>query len=262
MKSSRLNPARLPLALLALVVLALGAMTAASTAQAEPKSLVWKVNGKILGANETREATGKNIGNTTFESSKIVVTCEEGRAARGSFIANEGGATGQAISEGTAEASKCSVKGNGEGCKVVEPVRSKEARSVVALNDTEPGIGNDLLALSDPRKGSEWAELKFEGATCKFLNTQVTGLSVGSSWTDPAVSGEEKQIELGALPEATSFLGKNPVEPKSIWRWSPASGKWELFEPTGLKAFNEKAKTTGTALGSLVSGEKFGLTES
>jgi hypothetical protein len=121
MKSTQLvRPGRVIAALLA--VFALGAVAAASAQAAPTKGPLWKVNGKALEANETREVTARAFEGTKnpprFEAellgTRITIECELAKAAPGSYLA--GGAP--ATSRGVAEFSDCAVVNNGGGCKV------------------------------------------------------------------------------------------------------------------------------------------------
>jgi hypothetical protein len=255
---------RFVVALLAVFML-LGAMVA-SVAQAETeptRAPVWTVNKTILGENVTKELTAKATENLVLTGAAVTVTCEEGNLAKGSFIANEGGANGQAITVSTAEFKKCKVTGNGTKCtKVKEPIVTKPIRSEFVLNDLEPGIGNKILVEFDPRSGKEFVELRFEGEECKFANTEVTELVIALLWNDPAT----KELELGEPLEEKSYIIKFPDEPKSVYLWSLANKKFELFTPTLLKAFTEKVKLTGQLLILLATNgvsneEPFGLTD-
>jgi hypothetical protein len=274
MHSSRLSmPGRLTLTLLA--VLMLSTMITATAAQAEITTpLKWKVEGTELRGSETREATGTRWSANpsspeplVMEADGIKIECEEGKPGRSAFITNEGG---QATSVSSPEFAKCKVVGNGEPCKVEEPIKSKPIRSEAVLSDNEPGQGKKVLVESEPLAGTEaeMAELKFEGTNCKFANTIIgKGLGIESVYTDPLATGGTKPepIELGvnATTESSSFLVKDPDEPKSVYLWKEP---WTLFEPRYLKAFSSPAKMSGTGLLMLAengkpSGKKFGLVE-
>jgi len=139
MDSSRLSTAgRLLLALLA--VFALGTIVA-SAARAEEAhgSLRWKVEGKELGKNETREITiTRWSANPAIPTPVVIepiegtikVKCEIVSTAKGtSFLTNESvGATSKAVASLEPEFSKCLVTGNGESCKVAEPIKLKSIR--------------------------------------------------------------------------------------------------------------------------------------
>src|SRR5579863_1155740 len=276
---------RVVLALLA--VFFLGGV-AASAAQAVEKSLRWKVEGAELKENQTREitvtrwsanpATSEPI---ILSSGKLVIKCEVASTAVGkSFLANEKvGATSRAISVSQPEFSKCKQEKNGAepGCKVEEPIKAEPVVSELVLSDNEPGIGKKVLGVADPIKGSRFLTIKFReevvGISCKFGNAEVTGLVVGSGYTDPLAPGaptSPEQIERGvnATTEYSSALVKGPDEPKSVYLWKleGTTEEFKLFEPTGIKLLNEKASLTGTTLISLAkngkpNGEKAALVE-
>jgi|SRR5579863_5574553 len=283
---SRLSMAgRVVLALLAVFVL--GGL-AASAAQAVEKSLRWKVEGKELGANETREITVTRWSANPatpepieLRGGKLTIKCEVASTAVGkSFLANEKiGATSRAIGVLQPELSKCKQEKNGAepGCTVEEPIKEEPVRVELLLSDNEPGIGKKVLGVADPVKGSRFVTIKFKeeivGSSCKFGNAEVTGLTIGSGYTDPLAPGaptSPEQVERGvnATTEYSSFLVKAPDEPKSVYLWKleGATEEFKLFEPTGIKLLNEKAELKGTRLVSLArngkpDGEKSALVE-
>jgi hypothetical protein len=274
MESSRLSlVGRLVLALLAVCML--GAMVAATAAQAEITTpLKWKVEGTTLAGSETREITVTKWNAAPpatepiiLEADGIKVECEEAKGGKPAFLSNQGG---QAISVTNPEFAKCKVVGNGEPCKVIEPIKTKPIKAELVLSDSEPGQGKKVLVEFDPLAGTEaeFAELKFEGAGCKFTNTIVgKGLVIGSLYTDPLATGKSpaELIELGvnATNESSSFLIKFPDEPKSIYLWKEP---WTLFEPKYFRAFSSPAKLSGNVLILLSengrsTGKKYGLVE-
>jgi hypothetical protein len=269
MKSSRLaRLGRLLVALLAM--LALGAVGVASAQAAITEGPFWKVNGKRLNANETREITVRAFEGTKnpikLEAEllkiKATVECKLASVAPGSFFAGGAPATSREI----AEFSDCEVKNNGSGCKVKEPIKTEPIRNELVYNDEEPEPGrhtpgNHILVEFDPEAGSEakFVTVHFEGAKCVVKETEVgKGLVVGSAYTDPLAGGpSEPELVTTSTPESTSVLVKFPDEAKSIYLLKGTT--LELVAITPLKAFGNEAKLTGTVLVLLKNGEKFGV---
>jgi hypothetical protein len=247
------------LALLAILVSGIMVVPAARAANEPTRAPEWKVEGKVLGENETRALSAKvPAGEVLFEGAggKLRVKCKEGKLAAGSFIANQ---NEEAIVESNPELSDCKVEGDeksGEKCeKVEEPIKTKTIRSEFVLNDLEPGVGGKILMEFDPRKGEEWVELKFPEAGCKIANTIVKGLTVALLWNNNVT----EEIELGKNVEGTSYVLKWPDGPKSVYLWSQKEKRFALFEPTYLKEFTEAADVTGELLITVAEDKKFGL---
>lgn len=272
MKLSRL--ARLSHLLVAmLAVFAVGAITAASAA-AETKGPFWTVEGgRKLEANQTREITVRAYEGTKnpirLESEllgvKGIVSCHLASVAKGSFLA--GGVPGTANE--TAEFSDCTTEKNGEGCKVVEPIRTEPIRGELTVSDEGGHFGNSILVEFDPAAGTEakFVTLTFEGAKCVLKTTEVgKGLVVGAAYTDETTP---KPVQTTGTPEAASGLVKFPVETNaeeekegkkikylSIYLWKGTA--FELFRVTPFKAFSSEAKLTGTVLVLLTNGGNYG----
>jgi hypothetical protein len=257
------------LLLVLLVVFALGTITV-SAAQAATEGPFWRVEGRKLEKNETREITARAYEGTKnpikLEAEllgvKTKIECKLAGAAKGSFYAGGVPGTGELI----AELSDCTVVNNGSGCKVTEPIRTEKVRGELVVSDENGHFGKFILGEFDPATGTEgkFVELKFEGANCLVKSTEVgKGLVVGSAFINPPKEGETpEQVQTTGTPEAKSFLVKSPDEftenggVKSVWLWK--NGVFELLKITQFKAFGNEARLIGTILYSLVSGEKYG----
>lgn len=239
-----------------LVALLMSAVFASvAKAESEPtRALVWQVEGHILQENETKELVAKATTRWVVEGEKVKVACAEAKLGKGAFIANEKGNSGQGVAESTTEYSKCSVEGNGESCKVVEPISTKPLILEWVLGDSRPE-DPPIRAEFRPRPGKEIAELKFEGL-CKFKSTALTESELGSLRTDPG----EQEVELGALPaETTSYDVNLPEEESSVLLYSIIFLIFDLYDVPANKAFGENVKVSGNMLYSLKSGQKFEL---
>ena len=263
MQSIRLvRSGRLTAALL--TVLALGAVAAASAQAAPTEGPFWKVGGKRLNANETREVTGKVFEGTknplVLEAEllkvKSKVECRLAKAAPGSFLAGGAPATGR----GVAEFSDCEVVNNGSGCKVKEPIKTEPVRTELVYNDEAKTVGEKILVESDPEAGTEakYVTLLFEGAKCVVKETEIgKGLALGEAFTDPTTDGGIEEPVTLKTAEQTSVLVKAPDAERSVYLLKGTT--LELVEIKPFKAFESEAKITGTVLVSLTSGEKFGV---
>lgn len=265
MKSSRLvRLGRLLAALFA--VLALGVVVIASAQAAPTEGPIWKVNGKPLNTNETREITVKAFEGTKnpikLEATLLGITakveCKLAKVAPGSFLA--GGAPG--TSREVAEFSDCTTTNTGKECKVKEPIKTEPIKNELVYNDEAKTPGEDILVEFDPLAGTEakFVTLFFEGEHCILTETEVgKGLVIGEAFTDPTVDeGKEEQITLKTTPvEQTSSLVKFPDAATSIYLLTGTT--LGLVEVKPFKAFGNEAKLTGTVLVLLASGEKYGV---
>jgi hypothetical protein len=263
MKSSRLaRLGRLVVALLS--ILALGAVVVASAQAAPTEGPFWKVGGKRLNANETREITVKAFEGTknpiVLEAEllkiKAKIECKLAKVASGSFFAGGAPATSREV----AEFSDCEVVNNGSGCKVKEPIKTEPIRNELVYNDEAKTVGEKILVEFDPEAGTEakFVTVLFEGAKCVVKETEVgKGLVLGESFTDPTTDGGvEEQVTLKTA-EQTSTLVKFPDAEKSVYLLKGTT--LELVEIKPFKAFESEAKLTGTVLVLLTSGEKYGV---
>lgn len=265
MKSSRL--ARLGRLLVALLsVFALGAVVVASAQAAPTEGPFWKVGGKTLKANETREITVKSFEGTkspiVLEAEllgiKAKVECELASVAKGSFFAGGAPATSREV----AEFSDCKVVNNGEGCKVKEPIKTEPIKNELVYNDetATKTAGEKILVEFDPQAGTEakFVTLLFEGAKCVVKETEVgKGLVLGESFTDPTTDGNVEEQITPKTAEQTSTLVVFPDAEKSVFLLKGTT--LELVTITPYKAFGNEAKLTGKVLVALTNGEKYGV---
>jgi hypothetical protein len=261
--ASRLSMAgRLALTLFA--VLALGGLVA-SAAQAEgpTEPLRWRVEGHILGPNETREITVTKWNANpptrepiTFVGGNLRIQCEVVKAGPNPYLANQ--ANG-AVEISSPEFQQCTTTGNGAGCTVNEPIRSKQNRGEPVLNDNLPGIGKRVLGRSTPLTGRVFARMEFVGAGCTINPIEVTGIASASSFSDPLAFGgttsEPLEIEgtagahNNAETEAKSARLSLTGEAKSVYLWSVTEFKlFEIPKAEEFKAGSEPAAIYGNVL--------------
>ncbi len=251
MRISRLGlVGRVVLALLA--VFAFG-VVAATAAQAE-KAARWTVEGKILGAGETKEITAKADGAITLSvpNAATTITCTETKVAAGAKLI--GSAEGEpGTTESVNEFSKCTVKGNGSACKEVEePIVTKPTIAELVLSANK----STILVEFKPKEGESFTTIKFkEGCTEKKV--EVRGGVVGSVYTDPEITGKEAELVLASNTDLlTSWLIKFPDAAEKIWLVKGGVGS-EVAAPT-LKYGTNAATLEGAVLISLKNGGIYG----
>jgi hypothetical protein len=260
MKPSRLGlVGRFALALLA--VFAFGAVVAsAAWAEEAPR---WKIEGTTLGENQTAEIVSK-IPEThgaitepiSLEGDGLKIICESTKFKAGAFLAGSAvGEPGKAYL--TSEFSKCTITGNNkEGtCKVKEPIVTKAVRAELVMN-TE--LTHYLLEF-DPVAGTVFANIEMANASeCKFANIEVKGLVIGSSYTDPAITGLPPELVGPSTPASASLLVVFPDVVEKVWLWK--GGVHEEFKPTELNILGtNKATLKGEVLVALASGKKYSI---
>lgn len=261
MKSSRLaRLARMIVALLA--VFAFGAIVAGAAQAASAP--FWTVGGNRLETNETKEIVVKSFEGTkspiVLEAEllgiKAKVECHLANVAKGSVIVGSAGNV-PGFSEEVAEFTDCTTVNTGAGCKVNEPIKTEKIRNELVESTTEP---RTILIEFDPATGTTgtFVVLHFTGAGCAVKETTVgNGLVVGSSFTDPTITGKEAEaIKTSSGRSEASYLIKFPDEATEVILWK--GGAEEKLKIKPFEAFGHTAKLTGTVLVSLASGQKYG----
>jgi hypothetical protein len=230
---------------LMLLVLAATDAIAASAAQAE-EAPFWQIEGTRLTAGKTREFLARSEEGGLTNTKKFVIkgavesiTCEKQTLAKGAkLIGSNAGEPG--TSEEVVELRGCTVTGNGEKCKVSEPIKTNTLKEEEVLNTAKTAV----LGYYKPASGQTIAELKFEpetGGKCTFASTKLTGGFVGAYLTDGSGEGL-----LGA-GEAKSWLIEFPVTAlRKVWLIKAGVGS--EVEVSELLAFGGEATLTGTSL--------------
>jgi hypothetical protein len=234
--------------LLALVAMLAFGVVGASAAQAA-EGPFWSVEGTRLAAGSTEELAGKAVTNQVLSAGGKVVTCEAVEPEAGSKIIGEAaGESGKA--EGKLRYSKCTVAGNGTGCKVVKEEVVTNALKGELVEDA--ATKKKLLADFLPASGNTFAELKFEGSGCTFKTTKVTGIDVlAEVLTDPG----NETIELGGPARGSAkswYLEIEKPQPTAFWLTEKSEGKEvKIATEEKLEAFGVAATLEGKALVSL-----------
>jgi hypothetical protein len=249
-----MQSSRVRLMLVALLGVFAFSAVAAAAAQAE-EAPFWSIGGTRLAENQTHYITAKKYSEKfTLKSAEHRVECNNGRVSenasqRSALLGSAAGNPGT-NDEVVEFFEGCKVTGNGEKCKVVEPIVTNPVKS--ELVETEKGEKGSLLTEFTPVKGVTFVTLKFEaetGGTCKVTETKVTGGVAGQVRVDP-----NKPPELGELvslpngkKEGTSWLLNFPETPiKEVWLIKEGTGSQVKLEK--LEAFTEESTLTGTAL--------------
>jgi hypothetical protein len=259
MYSSRLGQVgRLLVALL--MVFAFGAIVASAAEAVTAPFWTVEESGvkKRLFKNETREITVRSYEGTKtpivleaeLKGGKIPIECHLASVAKGSFLAGSNvGEPGS--SEEVAEFKDCKV--GIPLCTVTEPITTNKIRNELVESATEP---KTFLVEFKPATGTTFVTLHFTGSGCPS-STEVTGSVVGSLYTDEEVTGATPELVVTTNTKLLpSWLIKFPDEPEHILLWN--NGVSELVSPGELKAFENKAKLTGTVLVLLANHANYG----
>jgi hypothetical protein len=251
MQSYRLTRLRtLLLALLA--VFAFGAISAAA-AQAE-EAPFWTVPAKEgssetkrLAVNETRFITAKSYNATSLKGLGVTVTCPTVELKEGVLLGSNAGEPGK-NDEIVEFKGGCTQTGNGESCKVVEPITTVHVKSELVENVESAAVGKKLLTEFFPETGAKFAGVKFTGTCTVTPEIAVEGKVAAEVRGDP-----NKPPELGEIVElpnrgkvAKSWLLNFPATPiKEVWLIKAGTGK---VEKVGLSVATEPLTFSGAIL--------------
>jgi hypothetical protein len=248
-----MQSSRVRLMLVALFgVLALGALTAAAAQAVEAPR--WSIGGVTLGENETHYVTAKIYTTSgakrfTLTAGARKVTCLAARLNPGVLLGSSAGNAGK-NNEVIEFFGNCEVIGNGEPCKVNEPIVTHNVKSeLVETEKAVPGTSGSLLTLFEPENPAEgFVTLGFTGAGCTATETIVSGKVAAQVLTDPENGELGKLVELPKVnsTEAKSWLLNAPSP--AITRVGRIKGGVLTEENIKLTAFSVTATLTGTAL--------------
>lgn len=247
------------LALTALSVFALGALTA--TAAQASEGPFWSIceevaagtgkykdakctekvekgnfEKKRLKAGEARELTAEIKAGTVFKLSNGVQTleCTALKLKGGKAIGSTGATAG--TNEEVIEFEGCTVKGNGEGCKVVGGnITTKTVISTLEFSKQVTERGDIHLVLFAPVK-QPFVEIHFEGPNCIFLVTSVEG-SVDAE-LDNALK-EPLKLEENEILGQIGLITFPKVKIKESWKEKEGTRKPNT---ASLKVFGVAAK--------------------
>jgi hypothetical protein len=228
---------------LGLAIIALLALSAVVATAAQAEEPFWKVAGKRLGEGETKEVSIKATKSFVLKAGTATVTCTEASVKKGGHIVGSKEATAGG-NVNIVIVSKCSVSGNGTGCKVEkEEITTTEELDTLAFNTAKTLLDDYFI----PKSGSVFATIHFEGAECGVKTAKVEGSTAAE-----VLSGG-KAVEVGKEPAEATTL--ELVFPKTQIKTVIVNGK---ETSVGLKAFGFAATFEGAASMELVSKEVFG----
>jgi hypothetical protein len=228
--------------LMAIAGLALFAFGATSSAQAVTAPF-WSIGGTRLAAGKTHNFDARADPGFILEIPEvgIKIGCSVLQTENGVLLGSAPGQPGK--DNEVAVFSSCTTSGNGELCKVNEPIRTAPITSELV----EVVKGAQLLEEFTPTTGTRLATLTFKGEKCLDTEAIVTG-SVAAE----VLSEAGEKIELGqAAKEATSWVLKFPETPISEVLLINTKGE-DTVAKLKLIAFGDAAILQGISLTLLV----------
>jgi len=222
---------------------------AAAAALAE-NAPYYTIEGKRLGEGESHHISIKAANDEgitlAIPEQGIDINCSkiEIDGSTGTIIGSKEGEPG--TSKEVLLFKQCSITGNGESCKIEEPLKTKPLK----FEQVEDSTGKRLDTLIEPASGTEFWVMKFEEA-CTNKETIAAGQTAAEDISDP---GEER-IELGqTAKEAISWNLRFPeTRIKEVTKYKAGVGtKAKVKE---LVAFGDSSVEEGVALVSLANSE-------
>jgi hypothetical protein len=235
------------IALTALAVLALGAITA--TAAQAVEGPFYKLEGARLLAGEKKAIEGIALKDYVLTAGPVTITCKAQKLQKGAALIGSTGANAGTSAE-TVDFETCAVAGNGANCKLKSPVIGTEpvANTLDFANTGRTGI---ILIFFRPAKGSVFTKIQFANdAECTLPSTSVEGTTAAEAWSGGAA------IEVGKEP-AKKVEGEVNFPAKAITKdFVEVGGK--LFEvKSSLKAFGKEATLVGRSEVKLAGGKEW-----
>ncbi len=211
----------------------------------------WSIGGARLESGKTHNIVAKAAKEegVKLEAKALgaSIKCTKVEAKSGSLSGSSEGEPGTAKT--TMALSSCTTTGNGEGCKVKEPLESKALKAEQVTNST----AKKLETLFSPETGETLMTLGFEGAKCTLKETTATGQWVAEDVTDPG----EEAIEIeSASKEATSWNLRFPTTAVTeVTKYK--AGKEEKAKVKELRTFGFASVFSGVVLVSLTEEPKW-----
>lgn len=255
-----MQSSRVRLMLVALLgVFAFGAVAAAA-AQAE-EAPFWSREGVRLKAGETHyitakvyNVTGAEEGFTLKATTGQTIHCSSVELKEGVLLGSNEGNPGT-NDEVIVFSGGCTVKNNGTGCKVKEPIETHSVKS--ELVESEKSTTASLLVEFFTETGP-FVTIHFEpeaGGKCTVSETAVSGKVAGEVREDPNNGTLGAVVKLpNEKKEATSWLLNFPNPAIShVWLIKGGIGSETKIE---LLSFSEPSTLTGTTLILLANAKK------
>jgi hypothetical protein len=247
---------QIKLALLALTAIFAVSAFGASAAQAA-QGPYYKVGGARLLEGESKEVKAKAAEPYVLKAGTISIECKkQGLKAGAKILGSTGKEPGKSAE--FVEFSECTVTGNGAGCKVEEPIVTKEVESDLGY-ETAARTGKIYVWFDPSEDFAEFVKLNFPTASCEVKATSVTGSICGEAWTGGAAGNA---ITVGAEPaEAKVGEVKFPaVAIKKCFVEETVGGVTTVTdEKPALKAFGVAATLQGRSEQTLVGEPVWGV---
>jgi hypothetical protein len=173
--------------------------------------------------------------------SETTITCFSLQVEKGVLLGSNAGQPGK--DDEVDVFSRCTLAGNGNNCKVLEPITTNPLTSEqVEIDRSQEVLGEEFKATT----GKVLATIKFEGAECKVPEANVMGEVAGENRFDSEGFGT---IELGtARQEATSWLIYFPGTPITSVLLVNTKGEKTSVTLEPLKFAGIPAQLTGAVL--------------
>jgi hypothetical protein len=234
---------------------------AATVAHAEEAPL-WSVEGARLAAGETREITAKAYKTKTHSGFTLTVgskkiSCSTIKLKEGAISGSSAGNPGT-DREVIELSGSCTVEGNGDECKVKEPIVSSAISS--ELVESEKGEKESLLMEFKPVSGTKFMPLLFEGSKCTIKEAIVEGEIASEMLVDPNSEELGAKITQSNEPDETKSVLVNfpSMAIAKVWLVKEEKGSEVSVKELLTSGTKEAVKLEGTALVALASGEEFG----
>lgn len=234
---------RIRVIMLALLAAFAFSAVVAAAAQAE-EAPFWSTEGKRLAMGETHYYIAKSYNEFAISSPTLGITvkCEATKIKEGVHLGSNASEPG--MGSGVIEFEKnCRQTGNGEACKVKEPIITRLLRLELVLDVTKKKLFLEIR----PSSGGRIAAIEFTG-TCKAKEIAVEGSVAGEDRSDPNKPPEiGENIELpNTEKQAKSWLVNFPRTPiQKIWLIRGGVG---TEVSVGLLVATEPATLEGTIL--------------
>jgi hypothetical protein len=232
-----------------LAILAALALSALAAGQASAAEYIYRIEGKTLGAGESKEITSsakkefvlKGKGVLNVES---VTTCKKLKVETGAVIegGTEGGKPGKSKEKVIFE--ECSATVGGTKCKGGVEVENVVVTNEIVTVSAPPKLKGRLAVLFAPASGEVFSKVKFK--ECGILGSpkaEITGTSAA------LVEAEKTEAEVGVLQYKTGESEISEIE--------TSVGKKKKVELDNEKT--KKSTIEGEANVVLVSKEKYGI---
>jgi hypothetical protein len=232
--------------LAALVVLALGAITA--TAAQATEGPFYKVEGARLLVGEKQPLEGKIAKDYVLTAGPVTITCKAQKLKNAELIGSTGANGGSSLE--TVEFETCAVAGNGANCKLKSPTIPTEpvANTLDFANTARTGI---ILIFFRPAKGSVFTKIQFANdAECTLPSTSVEGTTAAEAWSGGAA------VSVGSEP-ASAVAGEVNFPVVAITKdFVEVGGTLKEVIPS-LKAFGKAASLVGRSEIKITGGKKW-----